>query len=365
MAPVSEPESWPDRVATWQEAIDRKWKGALEAGFLRLTECLTWAYVATVLIVWIVLYWAGDRWWAASLLLFGPRWFGLLPLLVLLPLAAVMSPRLLRPIVVAALLFVFGVTGFQMPRPWQRLSTVEPPVVSLLTCNVHGGKMGWERFQQLLYQAAPDIVALQELSGDADLPFPEDWHVAREGQLALASPHPLQNVRTWYRLEPPAQWPPLLGLCAEVQVPGRPVTVCNVHLTSPQAGISETLDRHTLVNVGRTESLKRLNQLRRQESAGLSAWIRDQAQVDIVLGDFNLPVESRIYRESWGNLRNAFSEVGCGLGYTRWVNLHNFRYGARIDHILTTGTWRPVRCHVARDVGSDHVPLVADICPAE
>jgi len=359
-----EPKSWPDHVATWQEALERKWKPRLELWFLRLTQTLTWSYVAAVLIAWLLLHLAGDHWWAASLLLFGPRWIGLLPVLFLIPLALVLQPGLLRPIVVIALIFVFGVMGYQLTPPW-RSSSIDPTrLISVVTCNVHGGEAGWDRFQSLMYESAPDIVAIQELSGDVELPFSEEWHVAREGQLVLASPHPIRDVQKWYRHEPPTPWPPLVALSAIVDCPEGPVTVCNVHFTSPHDGITEALDRHTLVNINRTANLKRLNHIRQQESAAVSKWIGGLPDVDIVLGDFNLPVESRIYKEFWSNYRNAFSESGVGVGSTRWVLFHNFQYGVRIDHILTSDAWHPITCRVGRDIGSDHLPLVAQLCPS-
>ena len=107
--------------------------------------------------------------------------------------------------------------------------------------------------------------------------------------------------------------------------------------------------------------MKRLNELRRQESRDLSAWIRELPQVDIVTGDFNLPVESQIYRRSWGGYQNVFSEVGFGVGYTRWVMLHNFHYGVRIDHVLTSEDWVPLECRIGRDIGSDHLPLITEV----
>ena len=38
----------------------------------------------------------------------------------------------------------------------------------------------------------------------------------------------------------------------------------------------------------------------------------------ILAGDFNLPVDSAIYREYWSGYRDAFSDAGWGFGYTEW-----------------------------------------------
>ena len=36
-------------------------------------------------------------------------------------------------------------------------------------------------------------------------------------------------------------------------------------------------------------------------------------------------------------------------------------FGVRIDHVLTGDGWRCRRCWVGPDVGSDHLPLLADL----
>jgi endonuclease/exonuclease/phosphatase (EEP) superfamily protein YafD len=74
----------------------------------------------------------------------------------------------------------------------------------------------------------------------------------------------------------------------------------------------------------------------------------------IVAGDFNAPVESRIYRDEWEGWTNAFSAAGFGLGSTRlngWIR-------ARIDHVLVDDEWKVVDAQPGRDVGSDHRPMI-------
>ena len=42
------------------------------------------------------------------------------------------------------------------------------------------------------------------------------------------------------------------------------------------------------------------------------------------------------------------------------ISYPTLRSGARIDHMLYTRPWRCVRSFVADEIGSDHLPLVAD-----
>ena len=90
-----------------------------------------------------------------------------------------------------------------------------------------------------------------------------------------------------------------------------------------------------------------------------SQWVRESPHPVLVAGDFNLPVDSRIYGEAWSGFLNAFSTAGLGVGhskYTRWI-------GVRIDHILTSPEWYVEACRVGPAVGSDHLPLLADLVP--
>jgi endonuclease/exonuclease/phosphatase (EEP) superfamily protein YafD len=97
------------------------------------------------------------------------------------------------------------------------------------------------------------------------------------------------------------------------------------------------------------------------ESSSLHGWIGSFPETNkIIAGDFNLTVDSPIYREIWSNYRNAFSDSAYGYGYTKFTKINRFRYSARIDHVLSTPGLRPVRARVGPDLGSDHFPLIAD-----
>jgi vancomycin resistance protein VanJ len=80
-----------------------------------------------------------------------------------------------------------------------------------------------------------------------------------------------------------------------------------------------------------------------------------------VFGDFNMPLESAIFRRCWSPLADAFSTAGWGFGFTKTSEKRGWSYGARIDHVLFSPPWRCLRCWVAGDIGSDHLPLVAEL----
>jgi endonuclease/exonuclease/phosphatase (EEP) superfamily protein YafD len=97
--------------------------------------------------------------------------------------------------------------------------------------------------------------------------------------------------------------------------------------------------------------------LRTAESEATRRWISRSPRPVLVAGDFNLPVDSVVYRRSWSWLTNAFSQAGTGFGSTKFTRWH----GVRIDHVLGGPGWHCRRCWVGPDVGSDHRPVIADM----
>src|ERR1041385_2869094 len=79
-------------------------------GWKRRATRLLWVaslvYLAAATVGAIGLPLLGDRWWPATLVLFGPRWLTALPLLALVPVALVVARRALVPLVVSAVLVV-------------------------------------------------------------------------------------------------------------------------------------------------------------------------------------------------------------------------------------------------------------------
>ena len=119
---------------------------------------------------------------------------------------------------------------------------------------------------------------------------------------------------------------------------------------------------YTLLAPARRDLLLKQTAERESESQRLSKAALQPDGAMIVAGDFNMPVESHFFREHWRGFRNAFSTVGFGFGHTTHVEAGGkIPYGARIDHILTRGNWHARRCWVGFDVGSDHLPLLADV----
>jgi vancomycin resistance protein VanJ len=334
----------------------------------RLAKMVTiaaWSYLVAVLAAWMLLGWFGDRWWFASVLLYGPRWPYALPWMVLAPIAVLTRPRLLWPLAVSAIVLLGPIMGLCLP--WSRLVARNGPIVRVLSCNIDGESVDTDRLAALVDEAQPAVVALQECPEDIPLHWPKGWHILHAGQLLVASPYPLRNVETSLSRHPPGPWPPVDGLRCIVETPQGPVGFCCVHLLTPRAGLSEVLDRKTIVSPARNAGLENETVERTLESEELLQWIEDWPGTWIVAGDFNMPTDSAIYRATWAKHVDAFSSSGFGFGYTKWTPVKGWQYGLRIDHVLAGPGLKPRRCWVGPDVGSDHLPLLADIVlpPAE
>jgi len=289
----------------------------------------------------------GDRWWFATLLLFGPRWIWAVPLALLMPVAAARRRTALGPLAVALLLIVFPLMGFRVSWRWPSAAVPGGFTFRMITCNIEGKAADPEALASLIEAAGPDIVVFQE--GTADR-LPErlrqgGWQI----QGALASRHPVVGSERMEAAE--------LGADGSVErfdvaLPGGVVHVFNDHLESPRDGLQEVIGRKW----AGAPVLSEVIALRARESAAASRWIGLSSGPILIAGDFNMPVDSAIYRDYWGRYANAFSEAGFGFGFSKYTRWH----GIRIDHALGGPGWLPVRCRVGTDVGSDHRPVVAD-----
>ncbi len=316
-----------------------------------------WAYLLCVLAAWFLLYAGGDRWMPATLLLFGPRWALSLPLPILVPLAAWLERRHLL-VLCAAAVIVFGpVMGLCLPS-----LSPEPDGASIrvLTCNIGGGDFDAGKLRRLVEESAPDIVALQECDEKTAAAVCPGWSLVCKQGLAVASRYPVTPARSRQAMHPPHKYPRLSLLQAVVAAPRGELSVCSVHLPSPRYGLSNLLDRRVGLNLARRKMLDEERELRGETSREIEKLVRSGGLPVIVAGDFNMPVESAWYRQSWADYANAFSRAGFGYGQTMKADVRGFGFGIRIDHILTRGPLEAVECRVGPGVGSDHLPVLAD-----
>ncbi len=307
------------------------------------------AYLGVALAAWATVD-LGDRVPWATVFLFGPRWVIALPLAPV-ALAAVWARSraagwwLLATAVVVAVPVTGGV--FRLGGAEREAGATR---LRVLTCNTDGSALDVRRFATLLDDTRPDIVLTQESPPTGSPPWlPRSWYVAAAGnRVTVASRFP---VRLLAELGPGELGMPGAGARFAVRTESGELTVVNLHLPTPRDGLEVALHRPTELGV-----LRDVIARRERASEVAAAWAAAD-EMTVVGGDFNMPVESRIYARDWGGFGNAFSAAGTGWGYTKWTRW----FGVRIDHILYSSPWVCTAAWVGPDVGSDHRPLLADL----
>lgn len=332
----------------------------------------------------LALYTLSERFLPATLLAYGPRVVVLLPALLLAPLGLLAARGALLFTLLGTAVAVGPVMGF---RTGASRGSIAPPApddrptwVRVLTLNAMGGDRLVDRLPFLLELQLPQLVLLQECGPvlAQRLRSLPDWHVATDQGTCTASRWPLGEVDSMPRAD--LRELARLGyggtgvaLRYAVQHPVRPFHVVNLHLETARRGLNTLLGSDGLLpdSLALPERLpftagterSRVNAIiRARESRRASEWARASLPANtglLVAGDFNMPVESTIYRQYWREFVNAFEARGFGLGYTK---IEGRLLRIRIDHVLLTPTTGSVMgAWVGGDVGSDHRPVVVDL----
>lgn len=321
---------------------------------------LSLGYLAAICVLAATLWGLGDVWWPATLLLFIGRWGFLLPLIVLVPAALVYRRAVLVPLALAAAICVGPLMGGRTG--WRRLLPHAAGThVRVLTFNVDGGDIVGPSLPAYIEDTHPDFIALQECGPSLAHAIEQvaGWYHHHVRQLCFLSRYPLLDSAVMNRsaLEALKQSDAGIGGSGDVvrysiQMPHDTITFTNLHLETPRKGLEGVRSGAFTVT-----KLSGNTELRRIEADLAAKWVRAGKGPTIVAGDFNTPVESRIFQGAWGQFTDAFSRAGFGFGMTKlngWIRV-------RIDHVLTGAGWYPDHVEVGPDLGSDHLPLIVDL----
>jgi endonuclease/exonuclease/phosphatase (EEP) superfamily protein YafD len=120
---------------------------------------------------------------------------------------------------------------------------------------------------------------------------------------------------------------------------GTPVTVLGVHLNWPLG--------------------PRNSQFRNEELAGVVAFSKAQREPLIVAGDFNLTPWSEYFSDALEE--SGLHDSARGFGLARSWPAQFAPVGMRIDHCLLSREWQSLRVDIGPPLGSDHLPLMADL----
>lgn len=310
---------------------------------------------------WVIVGVLGDRVWWALPLLFGPRWTAGILLLGLVPAMITHRRTAVRAGVPMLAIYAFGLLDVRVGLG--RLEPAETVTLRVMELNAAAGSSApgtaSDAVREEIARVGAEIVIVAECSPALAAALASDpaWRVRQAvTSLCLATRFP---IRSWEERDPRDFWERGgAGAIARatVETPAGAVRIGLVHLETPRGALDNFADLSSIPTLG---PLTRANMAERDlESRAAREWIfSGESLPTIVAGDFNLPIESAIYRRRWSGLRNSFSRSGTGLGNTKQTRF----WGVRIDHILTTAEFVSHHARIGRDVGSDHRPLSAEL----
>jgi endonuclease/exonuclease/phosphatase (EEP) superfamily protein YafD len=317
-----------------------------------MLRALSVLYALALALVLLLLYPLGDRFWPSTLLLFGPRWVLALPWPVLVGAAALRRDwRLLLLLVPLGLVLLGPGLGFRVPLRSPFVPESDSRDLRVMSYNIGGGRFDAKAFQSVLEEALPDVVALQECTDDLGVPLSE-WKTSSQLGSCFLSRYPLGEVAVRPIEDVWRMAGSGLIVRHEITAPVGKVYVVNVHLETPREGLEELKDSR-----GRDASVLRAKNAQREIEAQLARhWVDESpGPARIVTGDFNMTVESAVFREHWSGYQDAFSEAGFGFGFSKRTRL----IGVRIDHVLASPGWLCVKSWVGPSLGHDHRPVLA------
>ncbi len=297
--------------------------------------------------------WIGvDRWWPLLPLGYGPRWPWLVLPLVPLCSGGAWGRRVLSGLATLAIAG-YGLVGVR----YHRVPADPAPdgALRVISLNAATRRAPVEAVLRLAHARDADLLVVVECPQPAARLSLDGYQQVAAGEVCVWS-----RLGGPPRLESAPRDPRVIGwsgTIARLDLPGSEIgPVGIVHLRSVRNELEEFLDLSELM--GQADSMEARRSKRIAGSRHASGWFRAMvARPALVVGDFNLVVESSRFRADWGAWRDTFEEVGRGTGYT-W---HSRWYGLRIDHVLHDDGWRTLQHEVGPDLGSDHRPLIVTL----
>jgi endonuclease/exonuclease/phosphatase (EEP) superfamily protein YafD len=222
------------------------------------------------------------------------------------------------------------------------------PAVRVMSINLNAENTQYPAVQAEIRRVDPDMVAFQEYrqTHDAALRqlladrYPYVHVASTNAGVAVYSRIPLglSTLDAFADIDSPAR------TRVEAQIGGQTIAVYVVHLP-------------------RFSSIDSLRQSR-VELARLLAYVRADTLPVVLMGDFNFTERTpnaQLIREL--GLESASQTCGKGLSVSRPAQflLVGWLAGIRIDHVFVKAPVIPSSFTIGEDVGSDHLPIIADL----
>jgi endonuclease/exonuclease/phosphatase family metal-dependent hydrolase len=314
----------------------------------------TWAYAALVFLMFLLMMSLAERWWPATLILFMPRWALLIPLAGLAVAVRWSGRRVLWAVQAATALLVLGpFMGLSLPLGNLFGPKPQGPRVRIVTLNRGLVRIDAERLRRVIEQENIDVVCFQEARADpaVDHLFGPAWHRTASGTIASRFPI-LAELPAGTEGFGEYGFSRVRVERAKIRLPdGREALVASVHMPAMRKAAG-------LLRRGDLDALKRYIEWRWHQSSVLLTALTETRDLPLLAaGDFNMPAGSPMRSLFKQEFRVGFEQAGWGYGYTRPTALP----WLAIDHILASREWRFTGCRVGPAVGSDHLPMIAEV----
>lgn len=335
-------------------------------GRRRWSTVLTTVSGISCLVYWALLTFATDLHWFPTVLAYLPR--HAVYVLPLIALGASLRARAKRQAGVSAAALVFSalfVTGYELPTAC--VDAAKGRSIVVLTQNLAELSPS-APLERLVGAHQPDVILIQEckLPGipyetqdelDGTVVGQPDYRLVLDWNACILSKFPIVKKLHRDRREVWKDGGSGAISLYELETPMGSVWVQNVHLETIREGIYG----FRLYKTGGVETMQEAMAQRAQESKLAVEWASQATGPLIVAGDFNAVPESALLTRDFGAFNDAFDQCGLGLGFTKDTKAGPVRYGARIDHVLTSGHFRVAGAELAVEVGSDHRGLLATL----
>jgi endonuclease/exonuclease/phosphatase (EEP) superfamily protein YafD len=316
------------------------------------------AYLVFLLLCWGSIRTFGDDWWFATLLLFSPRWLFLLPVVAF----GILSWRKPNRVVwltqaVCAILILGPLMGLHFP--WRRWTTApaEGPRVRVMTINLGLQHLSVPELTKAIESQRIDIVCMQEwpenpqlVNRELDRYFSRGWYRTKKQTIASRFPIVEEYPASSNDYEEYWFWPARLERARVQLSSGQSFVVASAHLPTMRNGF-------WFLSKGDFAASRRYLGWRATQLVEVLGKLTDTGDFPILMGgDFNTPADSPRMAIPKSSYQSAFDDAGLGFGYTYPARLP----WARIDQIFGSSDWQFTACWLGPNVGSDHLPVVAE-----
>lgn len=217
-----------------------------------------------------------------------------------------------------------------------------------------------------------DIACFQEYSPNQNVEIQfknkieklTEFDECRSVGLALFSQYPIVNQ--YSKIWDKAYGPKINGfICADIAYGNDTVRVVNAHLWSMGVRINQSIDalkngefkQFAFEIVDTFQKMKEGFEYRNEQLKEIESYVSGSKYPVIICGDFNETPFGYAYGKLSLSFKNAFEEVGKGLGFT----LNRQPYCVRIDQQFFSAEWQVKSCYTMSDINmSDHFPVMAE-----